>query len=62
MVMALDREFNFITTFGRTSRRGARPDAMMSVMFDDRVIDGAHQTFRRLNIWAHGRRPDRIFY
>lgn len=61
MVMDLDSEFSFVATFGRTSRRGANQETMMSVLFDDSFVDGARQSHRRLNIWAHGRRPNRLF-
>lgn len=61
MVMSLDTEFNYLASFGRTWRRGGRPDTIMSVIFEDRVESATHETFRRLNIWAHGRPPGHIF-
>ncbi|WP_434627707.1 RHS repeat-associated core domain-containing protein [Chromobacterium sp. CV08] len=61
MTMSLDDEFLFIAALGRTTRRGALPDAIMSVVFEDRFADASETVYRRLNIWAHGRRPDRIF-
>ncbi|MFB9157447.1 RHS repeat-associated core domain-containing protein [Chromobacterium violaceum] len=56
MVMDLDSEFRFLATLGRTERRGVNADAMMSVVFEDHFQNGL-----RLNVWAHGRNPDRIF-
>ncbi|OQS28756.1 hypothetical protein B0T41_05100 [Chromobacterium violaceum] len=56
MVMDLDSEFRFVAALGRTARRGANPDSMMSVVFEDHFQNGL-----RLNIWAHGRNPDLIF-